>query len=75
LKKPRNKTKFLAGHLMRTTTTERNREIFAGFRAGKTVGQLARMYGLAPATIAALLSTEKHKLEVSVDEFYRSLRR
>jgi Mor family transcriptional regulator len=41
---------------MRTLTTERNREIFAGYKAGKTVRQLAENYGLAPATIAGVLA-------------------
>ena len=60
---------------MRTKTTERNREIFAAFRAGKTVSQLAESYGLARITIASLLNIERHKLAVSVDEFYCDLRR
>ena len=60
---------------MRTTTTERNREIFAGFKAGMTVSQLAEHYGLAPATIGGVLSAERLKFEVSVDEFYSGLRR
>ncbi len=60
---------------MRTSTTERNREIFAGFGTGKTISQLADNYGLAPMSIKAILATERHKLEVSADEFYRCLRR
>ena len=60
---------------MRTKTIERNRAIFASFRAGETVNQLAESYGLAPITIAARLTTERHKLAVCVDEFYRNLRR
>jgi hypothetical protein len=60
---------------MRTKTTERNREIFAKFRAGETVNQLAERCGLAPVTIAAVLTTERHKLAVCVDEFYAALRR
>jgi Mor family transcriptional regulator len=60
---------------MRTLRTERNREIFASFRAGKTVSQLAESYRLAPTTVAAVISIERHKLEVCVDEFYCDLRR
>jgi Mor family transcriptional regulator len=60
---------------MRTTTIERNREIFAGFRAGKSVSKLAELYGLTPTTIAALIRVEGHKLEVNVDDFYCDLRR
>jgi|GEM_PF-2817975 len=60
---------------MRTPTTERNREIFASFQAGKLVSELAEIYGLAPTTIGALIRIEGHKLEVSLDDFYRELRR
>ncbi len=60
---------------MRTTTTERNREIFASFKAGKSVDELAGLYGLAPTTIGAIIRIEGHKLEVSVDDFYSELRR
>ena len=60
---------------MRTTTTERNREIFAAFQAGKTVNQLAESYGLASGTVVSILHVERHKLAVSVDEFYCGLRR
>jgi len=60
---------------MRTTTTERNRKIFASFQAGKSVSDLAEFYGLAPTTIGALVRIEGHKLEVSVDDFYCDLRR
>jgi len=60
---------------MRTTTTERNREIFASFQAGKSVSELAEIYGLALTTIGALIRIEGHKLEVSLDDFYCELRR
>jgi predicted transcriptional regulator len=60
---------------MRPRRLERNREIFAAFRAGKTVSQLAESYGLARMTVASLLNIEKYKLEVSSDEYYRDLRR
>ena len=66
---------LLAGDVMRTTTTERNREIFASFQAGKSVGELAEIYALAPTTVGALIRIEGHKLEVSIDDFYRDLRR
>jgi hypothetical protein len=59
---------------MKTTTAERNREIFAAFRAGKTVSQLAESYGLARMTVAALLNIEKYKVEVSTDEYYCEMR-
>jgi hypothetical protein len=56
---------------MKKSTAARNREIFVGFQAGKTANQLAESYGLAPASIASILNAEKHKREVSLDEFYR----
>ena len=59
---------------MRTKTIARNREIFAGYRAGKTTEQLAISYGLARPTIIAIIGIEKHRLEVSIDEFYERLR-
>ena len=60
---------------MKTTTTERNREIFAGFKAGINASQLAENFGLAITTIGGIISTERLKSEVSVDAFYSGLRR
>jgi Mor family transcriptional regulator len=59
---------------MRIQTKERNREIFACYMIGKKTQQLSQSYGLARPTIVAIISTERHRLEVSVDEFYESLR-
>ena len=59
---------------MQKKTIERNREIFAGYRAGKTIVQLAQAYGLARQTVTAIIGIERHRLEVSIDEFYESLR-
>jgi Mor family transcriptional regulator len=59
---------------MRAKTKDRNREIFAGYRAGETTEQLAKTHGLACRSIIAILNVERHRLEVSVDEFYESLR-
>ncbi|MEO8386363.1 MAG: hypothetical protein ABI583_14035 [Betaproteobacteria bacterium] len=60
---------------MRNLTTDRNREIFSAHADGSTVGQLAEIYDLAAATISAILVSEKHKLAVSVDDFYRHNRK
>ncbi len=55
-------------------TTNRNREIFLDFRAGKTPAELAEIYGLSRASIVAIVCVEKHRLEVSEDSFYQQLR-
>jgi Mor family transcriptional regulator len=59
---------------MRTKTIERNREIFAGYVAGKTMVELAQTYGLVRQTITAIIGIERHRLEVSNDKFYEALR-
>jgi Mor family transcriptional regulator len=55
-------------------TTSRNRAIFADHRAGRAVSELVQSYGLAPDSIVAIIRFEKHRLEVSEDEFYQRLR-
>ena len=55
-------------------TTDRNREIFASFKAGQTVESLGAQYQLSAARIRAVLIDEKHRHEVSVEGFYRALR-
>ena len=55
-------------------TTNRNREIFLDFRAGKTSAELAALYGLSRASIVAIVCVEKHRLEVCEDSFYQQLR-
>jgi Mor family transcriptional regulator len=59
---------------MKVKTKERNREIFAGYRSGKTARQLAQSYGLARSTVIAILGIERHRLQVSNDRFYEKLR-
>ena len=59
---------------MRETTTGRNRKIFLSFQAGITVEQLAESYGRSPLTIAGIIRIERHKLEVSTEEYYLKLR-
>lgn len=60
--------------MRRKTTIARNREIFANYQAGKTTKQLAQTYGLTRHTVIAIIGTERHRLEVSIDEFYEVLR-
>jgi hypothetical protein len=60
--------------MKRRKTTNRNREIFIDFRSGKTPSELAEIYRLSRASIVAIVSVEKHRLEVSEDTFYQQLR-
>ena len=55
--------------MRRKTTIARNREIFANYQAGMTTKQLAQTYGLTRHTVIAIIGTERHRLEVSIDEF------
>ncbi len=59
---------------MGAKTRARNREIFAGYRAGKTTDQLAQAYGLGRQSIIAIIGIERHRLEVSIDTFYEGQR-
>jgi Mor family transcriptional regulator len=60
--------------MRRKTTIARNREIFANHQAGKTTQQLAQTYGLNRHTVIAIIGIERHRLEVSIDEFYEGQR-
>jgi len=55
-------------------TTDRNREMFARFKAGQTVESLGEQYDLSVARVRALLTDEKHRHEVSPECFYRTWR-
>ena len=55
-------------------TTDRNREMFASFKAGQTVESLGEQYGLSATRVRALLIDEKHKHEVSPEYFYQAIR-
>ena len=59
---------------MKPATRDRNRELYAAYRAGSTVGQLAKLYTLALSTVNGILIVEKHKLAVSTEEYYARLR-
>ncbi|MEO8301501.1 MAG: hypothetical protein ABI608_06900 [Rhizomicrobium sp.] len=54
--------------------TSRNRAIFAEHLAGKTAAQLAQDYALTRASVVAIVTFEKHRLDVSADGFYEQLR-
>ena len=65
---------YLLGRMGIRKTTDRNREIFASFKAGQTVESLGEQYGLSPTRVRALLIDEKHKHEVSPEYFYQAMR-
>jgi hypothetical protein len=60
---------FAGGHMGLRKTTDRNRQIFASFKAGQTVESLGEQYGLSAPRVRALLTDEKHKHEVSPECF------
>ena len=66
--------RFPGGRMGLRKTTDRNREIFASFKAGQTVESLGEQYGLSVMRVRALLTDEKHKHEVSPECFYRTWR-
>ena len=52
----------------------RNREMFQAWRAGRKPAQLALDHGLRIMTVMAILKQERHRMEVSKDPYYWSLR-
>jgi Mor family transcriptional regulator len=59
---------------MNRKTALRNREIFASHQKGLTLGDLAKQYGLALATIRQIISAEKHLHAVSNQPIYKAAR-
>ncbi len=55
-------------------TEQRNREIFAAYYLGADLRELASRYALSPITVQQILLSERHKLQVSDDPFYRAAR-
>ena len=55
-------------------TAARNREIFAAFQQGESVGELAERHRLSEITIHQIIRGERHKVAVSVDAFYKEMR-
>ena len=49
-------------------------EIFSSFTDGKTTDQLAQTYRLGRQTIKAIVAIERHRHQVSIDEFYKGHR-
>ena len=56
------------------TTTDRNRQIYTAFTAGRTVAELSRDYGLTGLRIRAILLDENHRRVVSPELFYSEIR-
>jgi Mor family transcriptional regulator len=52
----------------------RNREIFSFHMSGKSIGDLARQYGLAKTTVQQIILAEKHLRAVSTEPIYTSAR-
>ena len=52
----------------------RNREMLAGYEAGRTIKQLAHDFGLSETSIGSILTGEKHRRQLSTEPFYRALR-
>ncbi len=55
-------------------TAVRNREIFVAYQHRESIENLAKRYGLSGVTVLQIIRIEKHKVAVSVDEFYEELR-
>lgn len=53
---------------------ERNRAIFAAYMQGISKVSLAARHGLSVASVASILTAERHKQSVSPDPEYRKLR-
>jgi hypothetical protein len=56
------------------TTTDRNRQIYTAFAAGRTIEELSQDYGLTGLRIRAILMDENHKRVVSPEPFYCDIR-
>ncbi len=56
-------------------TAVRNRAIFTAAAAGQSIDQLAEIFCLAPTSIRAIVADEGHRRAVSVDAYYRDMRK
>jgi hypothetical protein len=52
----------------------RNREIFAAYQTGESIERLTMLYGISGQTVSRIIGTERHKIDVSVDDFYQEMR-
>jgi Mor family transcriptional regulator len=56
-------------------TFHRNRLIVQASLDGSTTKELARRFNLAQKSVAEIIRNERHRLELSLDPVYRSLRK
>ena len=55
-------------------TSMRNREIFAAYQTGESIEHLTKRYGISGQTVSRIIGIERHKIDVSVDDFYQKMR-
>jgi Mor family transcriptional regulator len=55
-------------------TWARNRKIFAAHEDGESFEKLAKRYKLSRDTIQHIIAAERHRIDVSVDAFYKAIR-
>lgn len=55
--------------IRRSTKSDRNRAILLAHQEGSTIEQLAEVFGLAILTVRSIIYHERHKVEVSMDDF------
>jgi Mor family transcriptional regulator len=60
--------------IQRRKKAARNRNIFAAYQQGETFGQLAERHGLSELTIQQIIRSERYKVAVSIDAFYKEMR-
>ena len=53
--------------------SDRNRQIFAAFEAGRSLAQLGEDHALTHIRVRAVLTDEKHRRMISPEPFYRAL--
>jgi len=56
-------------------TGVRNRIIYASWKAGAPIGQLAEQFGLGFSRVKVILADEGYKIAVSPDPIYRGMRK
>jgi Mor family transcriptional regulator len=55
-------------------TKDRNRQIHTAFEAGRSCEKLGEDYSLTPQHIRAIINHEKHRRDVSTENFYKMFR-
>jgi hypothetical protein len=57
-----------------SANADRNRAIYYAFHAGESLDSISQQWGLLIRTLQAIIRHERHKIAVSVDDFYRAQR-